>query len=192
MNNCIVFIDGGFLSKISKYFGNGNHIKYDLKDFIENLVQKENLIAKKIFYYNAPPFQSPKPTDEENLRKEKYDKFVFKLKEKGIIVKEGRCQRIKENGSFVYNQKGVDISLALDIIAEPIKNNIDKIILIACDSDFVPAIKQLAELKINTILYTFFQNKRKREFATSNELIKSVHKYILLTKQDFEKFQFKK
>ena len=88
-----IFIDGGYLSKISREFGSeGNPIKIDINRFCHNLAKKQGLWANKIFYYTAPPYQSPKPTEEEKTRRANYDKFVTKL---GNIPKvkvwEGRC-----------------------------------------------------------------------------------------------------
>ena len=63
---------------------------------------------------------------------------------------------------------------------------IKKIILIACDSDFVPVIQNLESLGVKVILYIYFERKRKSNFSTSNELIKTVSKYAIITKKDFE------
>ncbi len=94
---------------------------------------------------------------------------------------------MKIDGKFEYKQKAVDVFLAMDLTNIPVKYpNIKKIILIATDSDFVPVIKNLEEQAIKTILYTYYEKKRNTNFSRSNELIKSVHKYVLLSKQDFD------
>lgn len=185
----LVFIDAGFLSKTSKQLGNGKYPKYDIEKFSKNLASKENLSCKKTFYYTAPPFQSPTPSKEESLRFKNYEKFKNKLKKKNITIKEGKCQRLKIDGKFQFKQKAVDVLLTLDLASIPNDEpNIKKIILIASDSDFIPVIKKINTLGIKTILYTYFSKKnRKSIFSSSNELIKSVHKYKLITKQDFEK-----
>jgi len=187
MENTLIFIDGGFLSKLSKHLGSGRYIKFDILKFSEKLFVKQRLFSKKIFYYLAPPFQSDFPTKKEELLKEGYDKFVKKLKEKEVIVREGRCQRLKIDGKFKYGQKAVDVLLAMDLTNVLVRfPDIKKIILISSDSDFVPVIKNLEENGIKTILYTFYEKKRDTNFSRSNNLIKSVYKYVLLTKKDFE------
>ncbi|MAH46624.1 hypothetical protein CMI37_12405 [Candidatus Pacearchaeota archaeon] len=188
LRDTLVFIDEAFLSRLSKHFGQGTYLRFDRFSFSKNLAKRENLNLKGIFMYIAPPFQSEKPSKQEELKKEGYDKFIKKLKQKEIIVREGRCQRIlNEKGEFEYRQKGVDILLAIDLMNVLSKySDVKRTILIASDSDFVPVIKNLEEKKIKTILYTFYQKKRNTEFSRSNHLIKSVHKYVLLTKQDFE------
>jgi len=184
----IIFIDAGCLSKISKLLNNGKYPKYDIKKLCNKIASQENLSFKKIIYYTAPPFQSPRPSKEESLRFKNYEKFKHSLKKNNIIIKEGKCQRLKINDEFVFRQKAVDTLLTLGLASIPTKHpEIKKIILIASDSDFIPAIKEIESSNIKTILYTYFNKKnRKSIFSSSNELIKSVHKYKLLTKENFQ------
>jgi uncharacterized LabA/DUF88 family protein len=183
-----IFIDSGFLSKLSGYLGNGNYLRYDLIKFSKNLCIKQNLKCKKIYYYTAPPFQSEHPSKDEERRKESYDNFIRKItRTNELITREGRCQRLKIDGVYSYGQKAVDSLAIIDLMAMHIEHpNIKKIILIACDSDFVPVIQKLEEYGIRTILYTYYQKSRDEKFSTSNHLIKSVWKYVLLTKEDFD------
>ena len=185
--NSIVFIDGNFLSKLSNHFGEGKYLIYDLIIFSKNLTIKQKLSCQNIFYYTAPPFQSAFPSKEEENKKFGYDRFINKLREKGVIVREGRCQRLKIDGKFEYRQKAVDILLAMDLMSVPLKyKEVKRIILIASDSDFVPVIKSLKDQGISTILYTYYEKKRNTNFSRSNHLIKSVYKYVLLSKKDFD------
>lgn len=187
MEKTIVLIDAGFLSKLSKYFGNGKYLKYDLINFSKHLAEKQNLFCKHIYYYNSPPFQSDKPTKEEIERLSKYEKFKNNLSKREIIsFREGRCQRLKINGEFIYTQKGVDSLVIIDLMSIPIEHkDVKNIILIANDSDFVPVVKKLRELNIEVILYTYYSKKRQSSFSRSNELLKIVSKYVKIDKEDF-------
>ena len=188
MKDTIVFIDAGFLSKLAKHFGNGQYLKNNIINLSKIFAKKQKLFCKHIFYYTAPPFQSSKPTKDEKRRKENYDKFMKKLsKNKIITIREGRCQKIIKNGRVDYNQKGVDTFLTMDLMMVPIKyKKIKEIILIACDSDFVPVIKNLNVLGVKTSLFTYFDKKRGSNFSTSNELMQTVSKSIAISKKDFE------
>ncbi len=187
MSETLVFIDAGFVSKLSKHLGGGNYLVYNLIDFARELADKQKLFCREIFYYTAPPFQSEPLTTKEESLKEGHDKFIKKLREKGVIVRQGRCQRLKIDGKFEYKQKAVDVLLTMDLTNIPIKySNIKRVILVATDSDFVPVIKNLEEQGIKTILYTYYEKKRDTNFSRSNELIKSVYKYVLLDKKDFD------
>jgi len=188
MEKAVVMIDAGFLSKVSHKLGEGHYFKYDLLKFSKKLSGKQNLIFKHLFFYNAPPFQGPKPSEEEKKRKEEYDSFVKKLsKNSEVTIREGRCQRLKIDGRYIYKQKGVDTLLTMDLMYMPLENpKIKTIILIASDSDFVPVIKRLKKLGIDVILYTYFERDRKSKFSTSNKLLNTVTRYVRLTKEDFE------
>lgn len=187
LSETVVFIDAGFLSKLSEYFGGGKHLKYDIIQFCKNISEKQKLICKQIYYYTSPPFQSNMPSKEESERYKRYENFRNALcKENIISVREGRCQRLKCDERFVFGQKGVDALIIIDLISIPLEHkNINKIILIANDSDFVPVINKLTQLKISVILYTYYSKKRQSSFSRSNELLQSVSRYAELSKEDF-------
>ncbi|MEK6873476.1 MAG: NYN domain-containing protein [Nanoarchaeota archaeon] len=187
MEETLVFVDAGFLSKLSKYFGGGEYLKYDIVNFSKNLAKKQNLVCKHIFYYTAPPFQSDNSTKEELEKYRKYKTFKNKLlKYKIISIREGRCQRLKIDGKFIYNQKGVDSLVIIDLMSISFDyKNIKRVILLANDSDFVPVVEKLKELNIEVILYTYYSKKRESSFSRSNELLNIVTRYVRLTKEDF-------
>jgi hypothetical protein len=91
----VLFIDEGYLSFISKYFGGGRPLKNHIEKFSQKIAKEAGYDCREIYFYTAPPYQSSKPTPNENLRKANYDKFVQKLKLvcPKIYVREGRCQK---------------------------------------------------------------------------------------------------
>ena len=188
MEKVLVLIDAGFLSKVSHELGEGHYFKYDLLQFSKNLCGNYGSVFKHLFFYNAPPYQSSKPTDYEKKKKEDYDSFVDKLNSYDCVtIKEGRCQRLKQNGKFIYKQKGVDTQLTMGLMDVPLKYpKVKQIILIASDSDFVPVIERLKELGIEVILYTYYDRVRNSNFSRSNELMSAVSRYVKLKKEDFE------
>ena len=58
----------------------------------------------------------------------------------------------EDDFQFVAPQKGVDMRIGLDIASMTFKKQIDQIILIAGDSDFVPAAKMARREGIDFIL----------------------------------------
>ncbi len=183
MKQTILFIDAGYLSFISKHFGKEKPLKYRIEKFAANLAKAKNLECKKIYFYTAPPFQSSKPSKEENKRKANYDKFVNKLSniEPPIIVREGRCQKIGNT----YQQKGVDTLITIDLSRIPRKENIDEIILVSSDTDFVPIIEDIKEDGVKVILAYFTDKRRKSAFSLSNHLWKVCKDKILIKKDHF-------
>ena len=190
MEDTLIFLDGGFISKLSKYFGDGTYIKFDLIKFAETLSKNQNLLCRHLFYYTAPPFQETSPTKEQRKRKEGYDNFIKSLgRNKDITIREGRCQRIvNSKGDAEYNQKGVDTLITIDL--SHIKDDfpkIKKIILVSSDTDFCPIIRDIKNRwKIDIMLYSYFDRKRNSKFSVSNELLSCCSRYIRLTKQDFD------
>lgn len=190
MEETIVFIDEGFLDKLSKHLGDGERLKFDKFCLAKNLAKKHELFCKKLFYYTAPPFQSTFPTDEEKRKKAGHDKFVKKLSEnKNITIREGRCQRtFDKTGNPIYKQKGVDTLLTIDLshLKEDFPE-IKKIVLVSSDTDFCPAIRDIKKRgNIEVILYTYFDKQRNSKFSLSNELIECCSIYCRLEKSDFE------
>lgn len=184
--NIVVFIDNAYLLRLKKYFFSSG-ISFSLKRFVENIAKNNNLFVKKIYLYDAPPFQDIQPSPSEKDMKKTYDKFITRFKKQGIIVREGRTQRLKIDDSFIYRQKGVDMLLGIDAVG--ILNdfpNLENIVLLTGDSDFVPIIEKLREIGVKTILWTYFDRKRNSPFSRCNELLDSVEKFVMITKEDFE------
>ena len=179
MEDCIVFLDGAYLSLVSKFLGKGKPLKFDIKKFAEDLAKKENLVCKEIFYYNCPPFQGTPSTNEQEKRKAGYDKFVSKLDLVGIKVREGRCQMIENE----YSQKGVDVLLSIDLVRKT--KEMKNFILVACDTDFVPAVKDIREKdNVKVILYYFRDQNSK--FSMSDHILSVCDKKVKLKKEDFK------
>jgi uncharacterized LabA/DUF88 family protein len=187
----VVFIDNAYLIRLKNYFF-VDKFKYNLKEFILNIARKNKLSVKKIFIYDAPPFQTENPDEEENRKKEDYDKFSGFFREQGIILREGRTQRLKIGDKFIYKQKGVDMLLGIDAISA--KNDfpdVGGVVLLTGDSDFVPLVEKLKKLNILVFLWTYFEKIRKNPFSRSNYLIKSIGKYFKLSKKDFIESEIK-
>ncbi|MFH0868716.1 MAG: NYN domain-containing protein [archaeon] len=187
MEKAYVFLDGAYLSEISKYFGGGKHIRYDLNQFAITLAKSEDLWCQKVFYYTAPPFQCPIPTPEEKQKRANYDKFIKKLEKiPGFVIREGRCQKINES----FHQKGVDTLITMDLLNILSEKKIKTMVLLACDTDFVPILNELRKNGIRVILYYFSDRVRKSKFSMSNHLFTACDKKTLLTKAHFENSQF--
>jgi len=60
------------------------------------------------------------------------------------------------------------------------------VILLACDTDFVPVLNRIREEGINVILYYFSDFDRKSKFFMSNHILTACDKKLLLKKGDFE------
>jgi len=190
VEDCIVLVDNGFFKLVKKEFEvkTGKPKKF-LQTF-RNICNNEKFNLKHLFVYMAPPFQSRIPTQDENMRKSRYDQIKKMLdSKKWAIVREGRCQRIfDEEGKATFNQKGVDAWIVADLcLFKDDFPKVNKVILISSDSDFASIIEMITQKKhIEVILYTYFDNKRKGIFHRSNHLIKSCTRYKKLKPEYFE------
>ena len=189
MENTLIFVDDGFFGLVKKHLQkkDGKSKKY-LQTF-RNICKKENLNLKHLFIYTCPPYQSPKPTQNEGFLMSKYQNMMRMLKKKNwITIREGRCQKIiNSDGKAEYSQKGVDALIILDMYDfKEHYPEIKKIILIASDSDFAPVIERMKTKGIEIILYTYFERKRNSRFSTSNHLLKVASKWVKLNETYFE------
>ena len=180
----IFLIDGGYFSFISKFLGKGKHLKFKIENFAKNFSKRIGLKCDEIYFYTAPPYQSPKPTNEENNRKANYDKFIRLLKGvefPRIIVREGRCQKIKND----FSQKGVDTLITMDLLKTSLNNSIKTIILLSADTDFAPIVEDIKNKK-NLILAYFTDKRRKSAFTLSNHLWNVFRKKVMIKLEDFK------
>ncbi|MDP2672339.1 MAG: NYN domain-containing protein [Nanoarchaeota archaeon] len=182
----IVFIDAGYLSKISKYLGGGKYLRYNIQSFAVNICKKLGYWCEEICYYTAPPFQSHNPTKEEIDRKKGYDGTISKIKQSGfppVRIREGRLQKIGN----LYKQKGVDTIIAFDLLRYSQIKQHEAIVLITADTDFVPIIRELKEMYSTKLFLAYFTDLiRKSSFSLSNELWEVFdNNKIRIEKDDF-------
>ena len=185
MTETIIFIDEGYLSFISKFFGKGKPLKNHIEKFSKKIAIEKGLVCKEIYYYTAPPYQNSKPTPDENLRKANYDKFIQKLKllTPKVNIREGRCQK-DDKGR--YHQKGVDTLLTMDLLKVAQNKSVKNIILITADTDFVPIIQEIKkDHGMKVILAYFTDRKRKSAFSLSNHLWNICDDKILIKLEHF-------
>lgn len=72
--------------------------------------------------------------------------------------------------TFVSQQKGVDMRIGIDIASITYKKHVDQIILIAGDSDFVPAAKMARREGIDFILDPMWADVRPNLFENIDGL----------------------
>jgi len=133
-----VFIDGGYAKKVFQEFGNRRISYVKFSEYVAN--GEERL---RTYYYDCAPYVSSPPTPEERERKGAFDKFKYALeRETRFQVRLGRlAKRHLRDGTIDFQQKMVDILLAVDLVQLSVQHRIERAVLLANDSDFVPAIQ---------------------------------------------------
>lgn len=140
MFQVVVFIDGGYLKKIIHDLSTE---KIDYHKLVRWTCNGDERLLRS-YYYGCPPYQSPKPTKDEMERLSKADKFFTALEGgERFTVRRGRLEkRDKNQGTGVfYVQKQVDLQLGIDIARFVVRRQVDTIVIIAGDSDFIPAVE---------------------------------------------------
>lgn len=134
-----IFIDGAYLGKIlANHHGRGD---VAFEKLSAHLAAGDDLL--RTYYYDAPPWQSDPPTADESRRFAARQKFFAALRKLSRYeVREGRCQRQWDpnRNAWRYVQKRVDVLFSVDLVRLASKQQIGKAILIAGDSDFLPAV----------------------------------------------------
>lgn len=139
MSRVAIFIDGAYWSYVLKdEFG---LVKIDYKALADNMAGGIDIL--RTYYYHCPPFQSSSPTDEEKERFARAQSFFVALDRlPRYEVRLGRLAHrgLDANGQPIFQQKRVDIMLGVDLALLAGKNQITHAILLAGDSDFIPAV----------------------------------------------------
>ena len=138
MGRCVVFVDGEYLRKI---FSKRN-LRVDVPAAVRSLLEAAgvpNSSLLRVYYYTSPPYQSSSPTDDEKQRYKSFQRFVHFLENQESF--EVRLGRLEKRGAS-YNQKMVDVLMSIDLVELSAKETIDTAIVVAGDSDFVPAIQK--------------------------------------------------
>lgn len=115
-------------------------------------------------------------------RKSSYDKFTKALSNEGVEIREGRTQRIND----IYKQKGVDTLITMDLTKTAAKKDVNCIIIITSDTDFVPVLEEVRKSGIGVILYCYAERSRETRFSIPNHLFKVSTKVKNLTEEHFK------
>jgi len=136
-----VFVDGGYVRPTLKAFGNPPpSISYE--KLAAQFQGQDELL--RMYVYDCAPYQSRNPTPEEKTRKGRFDTFRNQLENQPRTeVRLGRlARRQREDGNgWQFEQKQVDVLLTVDLVRLSCTNQIQRAVIVGCDSDFVPAIQ---------------------------------------------------
>lgn len=152
MSRTAVFIDGAYLDKVCEI--HFSKARMDYRRFVEMAVGDEELL--RAYYYHCLPYISQRPSPEDEVRVRKKERFFSAISKiprfevrLGKLAFRGRTQ----SGKPIFIQKSVDVMMAVDMIQIAATKRVDHIVVIAADSDFIPAIKAVKEYGVMTTLW---------------------------------------
>ena len=181
-----ILIDGGFFARkffeINKRYPNAADVVTVTDDAIKKVIAKTNGDTKdilfRVFYYDCKPFgekvmnhdktseidfsASKTYTSKCSFLQElaKQDKFALRL---GELSFDGWKQDLHNPTKYKpdFKQKGVDMKVGLDMASMATKKIVDKIVLIAGDSDFISPIKFVRKEGLQVYLYPMGHNVKR-------------------------------
>lgn len=168
-----VFLDGMFLQKVLESFGLKEQVDYE--KFTNKLASVENSERQRTYYFDALPYSTSTNIQQKQkfLDKLSYlDSFQVEL---GYVKPENKTCPACGSNIVIPRQKKVDILLATRLIERSLE--VDKIILVAGDADFVPSV-EVAKKKAKITL-AFHPS------STSTQLKQSSDRKIELSKAFF-------
>jgi len=139
-----VFIDNGYLSKIVP---EGTKIDF-LKFSDEVCGDRERL---RTYFYDCMPYQSNPSTPEETEKYSRYCKFKDRVER--LPRFQMRFGKLRKNNNGSFEQKRVDILLAVELVRLSWSGQIGYAVIVTGDSDFVPAIEAAKDAGVITALY---------------------------------------
>lgn len=148
-----IFIDGGYLDWIAMH--ELKQAKIDYGKFSEALAGGRELL--RTYYYHCEPYQSNPPTADEIDRFSKNQAFLARLnKLPHFEIRLGKLAyrgKNAEDGKPILVQKRVDIMLGVDMVLLAVKRTISHAVLVAGDSDFLPAVQVAKDEGVSLHLY---------------------------------------
>ncbi|MDE0608407.1 MAG: NYN domain-containing protein [Anaerolineaceae bacterium] len=174
MARLAIFIGGNYLKRVAEPVSvDYEKLPKEVLNFIGSR-SAEPVDLLRTYYYDCLPWQSEKPTDEERRRfsaKSNYHSWLESLPR--FSVREGVLKRrAGRRGKPRFEQKRVDVLLALDLATLSLKNQISHAAIITGDNDFVPAV-EIARAE-GVLVWLFHEEHR----HTSNELRQAADERI--------------
>lgn len=151
-----VFIDGEYLRKGAQELGYSTN---PLEKLAAGIAAPHHLV--RTYFYDCLPYQSdpPTPQEQENFgRKEKFFKRIENLPKFQVRLGYVRLMGRDSQKGPIFQQKGVDVFLATDLMTMALRGKIDVACLVTGDGDFVPVVSAVKDAGVSVHLF-YFKNK---------------------------------
>lgn len=136
----VIYIDGSNLYFKLKKYAIPNTSQFNYRGLCRHLVKDE--ILTSIHYYVG--LVQPTRNDFYTQKIHKGQLTLFNtLIEQNIILSKGYLMKTNN----VYHEKGVDVNIAVDLLVGAYENHYDTALLLSSDTDLIPAIVKVKNLK---------------------------------------------
>ncbi len=166
VDKTLVFIDGVYLYRLAKLFYTEG--KFSFVQFALKIAESLDLSCEKVFVYYGASSQSKVGTRI--------------IEEKAGISGNDKVKLIVRSGLMISKkrklaEKGVDTLLTMDLMLEPFKENVKKIIVVTGDSDFVPVLDYVRSKGVKITLCSTIH--------TAEPLLKACDRHLMLNDSVF-------
>lgn len=196
INRVAILIDGGFFIQRFKYINKRPPIKSDVEKLVKEMIAKvqastgadQKDVLYRTYFYDCMPYEKDFPSPDGKKMYDAKGTKVYKYKTRllwslkkveqlalrlGELSFDGwkldaRNPKAKPRPDF--KQKGVDMKMGLDMAWMASSRIVDKIVLVAGDSDFVSPIKFVRREGIIVYLYPM-KNKVKHFLYEHSDII---------------------
>ena len=170
-----IFIDGAyFLSHLKKY--NITPKYEDLADYLLKPLRKSvQLDLLRCYFYYCAPWMSTDPSDSEKNRMEEHKLFMGEI---GSLerwsVRLGKLQRKWDGYKEYFEQKRVDVLLSVDMVRHTASGHIQHVIILAGDSDFIPAIEATKESGATVTVWRGDENSIHKDLIALADIVHPI------------------
>jgi uncharacterized LabA/DUF88 family protein len=141
-----IFIDGAYMLSLFKTHDVQPDYEAMAEYFLKPIRKTVPLDLLRCYFYYCAPWMSPEPTEDEKRRMEEHEIFmaeIRKIERWGIRL--GKLQKRRDGYKEYYEQKRVDVLLSVDMVRHSAAGHIQHAVLVAGDSDFIPAVEAAKE-----------------------------------------------
>lgn len=166
-----IFIDGAYLRRVLA--DEFNKVRVDFNRLAITMASGTDIL--RTYYYNSLPYLSDPPTAEQSRRyaiTRGFHNALDLLPRFEVRLGQLEFRGNDAGGNPVFEQKRVDIMLAVDLVQLAAKGHIQQAVLLAGDSDFIPAI---AVAKAEGVLVRLFHGG-----SCHNDLLREVDERVRL------------
>ncbi len=172
-----VFIDGGNLYRLLKQHKILPQKRFDYSGLVDFVLRGRELVSKG---YYVGIVRNHDNTESSQRMVDGQQKFLSNLEKQNFHIERGR---------IVYDhdirEKGVDVKIAVDIVAGAFENKYDTAVVFSSDTDLLPAIKQVIAMG-KKVEYVGFSTR------PSIGMTKECSLTILLLQEDIERISKEK
>lgn len=162
-----IFIDGGYLlqhlktSRIALDYGR-------FADYVLAPIRRQMPVdLLRCYFYYCAPWIAPEPNEDGIRRMEAHRHFVEEIENVSRWqVRLGKLEKRWDGNKEYFEQKRVDVLLSCDMVRHAASGHIQHAVLVAGDSDFIPAVNVAKESGVTLSLWCGPQNTVHKDLVT--------------------------